>query len=845
MDDLNPQQIEELRRSLERIGLSADQVDAALRAMDKAAKEAGRSLASVIKNLSKMDKEIITNKATLGSLTKDLLLNRRSVKDFSNDLELLDEKINELKDSTETSDKVIRGELIQRREAIQRLTQENALRKASIDGLTKFSKDVTSAGGRTASGLLRNMQENASAFTMAGGVIEGMVDGANAGMQTIGTGLTTVGTTLATNTNPRVRMLGMISAGAGIAIGKFSDAATAVTKVILNYMVKQMEMTVDAFNKTSSAGALFADGLTGMVNSATDAGLTVKQFGDVMKNNADLLAQSGLGVSEGAKRIGQVGKVMRESKITDSLLKLGYSFEEQSGLVAEVMADLRTANSSIMKDPAGVAKATEQYATNLRTIASITGEDAKKKMEETRKASANVAFRAKMMELEKEHPGIYQKTLAAMSTMTAEQQQNVRETVMFGGAINTTGAVMEGASSSLKEVTQETARSILNGTIDVKKNQELQAKGLKNFRENLDEVNAIGLAGMAGALPDVNSALSKILLASDRMTEEGVKASQEAAEKQKNATDKFTEDVVSAAKAAQALAVQLQDITLKELGNFAFYSRKIVEEIQSQLGKLGGSRSANVGPSKTEKYGRMALEYGGAALGGLLSGAGAAAATAGTGGAGALVAPAMLAAGISGGYMTGSTIADALFGAKKAELSDVIQFSGGTGDEAHFRQLDPRVQENFMAMAQEYSAANNGKKLQINSAFRTPAEQAATKSTYGPKAEPGKSLHQAGKALDLNSTDVTALAASGLLGKYGFKTISNDPPHIEAMAKGGITNGLSIAGEAGPEAVIPLPDGRNVPVKMDVGELIEKINEMIEVLKDGNRNTEKIYYASA
>ena len=36
-------------------------------------------------------------------------------------------------------------------------------------------------------------------------------------------------------------------------------------------------------------------------------------------------------------------------------------------------------------------------------------------------------------------------------------------------------------------------------------------------------------------------------------------------------------------------------------------------------------------------------------------------------------------------------------------------------------------------------------------------------------------------------------------------------------AKGGITSGPSIAGEAGPEAVVPLPDGRSIPVTMKGG----------------------------
>jgi muramidase (phage lysozyme) len=55
---------------------------------------------------------------------------------------------------------------------------------------------------------------------------------------------------------------------------------------------------------------------------------------------------------------------------------------------------------------------------------------------------------------------------------------------------------------------------------------------------------------------------------------------------------------------------------------------------------------------------------------------------------------------------------------------------------------------------------------------------------------------------------------------------------LAKMAKGGITDGMSIAGEAGPEAVIPLPDGRRVPVKMDIGDLLEKFDEMIAILKD-------------
>jgi hypothetical protein len=41
----------------------------------------------------------------------------------------------------------------------------------------------------------------------------------------------------------------------------------------------------------------------------------------------------------------------------------------------------------------------------------------------------------------------------------------------------------------------------------------------------------------------------------------------------------------------------------------------------------------------------------------------------------------------------------------------------------------------------------------------------------------------------LNSTQVTALSSSGLLAKYGFNTIPNDPPHIEMARFGGVFSG--------------------------------------------------------
>jgi hypothetical protein len=171
---------------------------------------------------------------------------------------------------------------------------------------------------------------------------------------------------------------------------------------------------------------------------------------------------------------------------------------------------------------------------------------------------------------------------------------------------------------------------------------------------------------------------------------------------------------------------------------------------------------------------------------------------------------------------------------------DFIKFTGGTGSEEHFKKLQPNVQSAFLQMAQEYNSLT-GKKLQVNSAFRSPEEQANVNSGTNPKAAPGMSLHNIGRALDIQSNQVADLASNGLLGKFGFKTLAGDPPHI-SMANGGILSGPRSGYQPnltmhGTEAVVPLPDGRSIPVSGGsessglMAAQLEKLDELVSVMK--------------
>ncbi|CAB4129040.1 hypothetical protein UFOVP112_138 [uncultured Caudovirales phage] len=198
-------------------------------------------------------------------------------------------------------------------------------------------------------------------------------------------------------------------------------------------------------------------------------------------------------------------------------------------------------------------------------------------------------------------------------------------------------------------------------------------------------------------------------------------------------------------------------------------------------------------------------------------------------------------------------------------VDSLIKFAGGmTGNKEHFAGMDPTAKTAFLKMISDY-----GKPVTVTSSYRNPAEvsqmfaewtEAGKNGQTGPTrktptfgnlttptnpASGNLDPHARGVALDLDKTDFGKLDTAGLLVKYGFKTVDGDPGHIAKLAKGGVTDGVSIAGEAGPEAVVPLPDGRTIPVKMDTGELVSKLEEMIKIMREQHDTSERILLASS
>lgn len=151
--------------------------------------------------------------------------------------------------------------------------------------------------------------------------------------------------------------------------------------------------------------------------------------------------------------------------------------------------------------------------------------------------------------------------------------------------------------------------------------------------------------------------------------------------------------------------------------------------------------------------------------------------------------------------------------------------SGANASADPFASLNIKSRESVAGGAVDPKLLNLAQKIQEvypNATFT------ALNDLYHQKNLPN-SKHTIGKALDftLNPPPADAKEAAAIkqmVKGLGFASVKDEyfadrnqftrGGHIHAeLAKGGITAGPSLAGEAGPEAVVPLPGGRKIPVE--------------------------------
>jgi hypothetical protein len=551
----------------------------------------------------------------LGKFSKGLKSGFQDISKFQASLDALDEAI---ENTTDSSHKLV---LEKQRETAAAKLATVAYKGAAADMAMAVGKNAVGAITNGAGKFVKDLQNNASATEISSNLMTSAVDLAAGSAGGLGKGISAAGDAAATLGKPggKMQMLGVAAGLAGGALSAMASGAGALAKFGIEVLSKEVEKTVKSYNEMNSAGALFANGMTGMRNAANSAGLTVEQFSGVVAKHSTDIASLGMSVGEGTKRIGGAlnagGNTMK-----NQLLKLGYSFEDQAGLVAETMANMRGSGGPLRASNAQVAEQTQKYAENLRLISAITGEDAKKKAEQAREQNQVLAFQQKMAgKSEAQRAQID----LAMASMTAAERKNFQDRVVLGQVINKEGAIYEATIAGAREKGEAALALFNNNNLTAETNATLNQQYGDQIKASALAQGDLAVAAYAagGVLTGVATAGLEAVNQAQRYTAEGVAAAAAALAAQKNTTDKLTEGVTGAAIAAQELKRQLEEVLTPAIAQFATVSKKMLEAVTEQLAKLGLSGGTSAEPGFFEKYGDKLKAAGAGAMMGAGTGA--------------------------------------------------------------------------------------------------------------------------------------------------------------------------------------------------------------------------------
>jgi hypothetical protein len=524
--------------------------------------------------------------------------------------------------------KDLADELTKQAESVKKKVEADKLStetlKRSEESQKKFNtaldtaKKIFEPFGKAASTVISGYQSSSSQIGMATSIMSAELQLATDGASKAGQGLTTLGAATAGSSSKVGKFGSALATGAG-ALLKFGASAGELAQKVLPTLTTELNNYISGFQSLSSAGALFTGGLQGMANAGKDAGLNLAQFSNVVKQNQGALAASGLGVGEASKKMGQVLKSGGDGMRKD-LLNLGYSYEEQAGLVAETMAQMRQSGGPLKANDKQVAEQTMKYADNLRIIASVTGEDAKKRMAQAQEAANNLAFQQKLDGMSAEQKA---NTVAAMATMSKEEQKAFMEVAVNGRAMTVESAALMNQVPALGSKINQSVDEFNKGTLDGQKQLQINADNQAAIHKDLmsnTSIAAGGMAGIGGIVGTLNSSMANQLQENNKYTAEGIAAAKKNLEDQKKQGDDTLQGSMNKVIIEnQKAMIATQDAILKSgvMKAFADEVAKATSSLTKMIDQFGGSAGSAAGGIVSAIGGVVDK------LGGVLAGAGA------------------------------------------------------------------------------------------------------------------------------------------------------------------------------------------------------------------------------
>lgn len=666
----------------------------------------------------------------------------------------------------------------------------------------KIVKEVASATKSFITNSLRGAQairKNREDFRSLGPSLKAASGAAQLASSTVGKVFQAVGDAASTFSifgGPVTKLLGTIGGGALSALGNVLDTGAKEAAKLANafgqFALGELQNVVDSYRTLGSVGGITAKGMNGVYDDAIRAGMGIKEYSQLVADQGQNFSAFAGSVTAGAEALGKVSQANEGYK--QEYLKLGYTYAEQQKYTGEYLKRNRLLQGNSIEDTNKLSEGSLEYMDLLDEISRLTGQSRDEAAKELDEQQSNVRFQAAMrIATKKSGDTKIANNMSKMSSVIKEMGgRGLAEGFqdLMSGMSTKAGVAFDQATGGEG---QKIAEMVKRGEIDANQGLEMVQKAARRQQEQVGkDTFAVRVGNTNAVLADILPEQTKLVNAQD-LTVEGLQQAKKDQQQAKKSKDKETENLVKAQDAMRKMAMDFDRIVQKKVFPLATeavdeFTDLVVEFVNksgSALGfvnkvvrkeKVPAAGAAPVGPPEGQPQPGAAPE------------------------------------GPPGEGLTGKSL------------------SG----------VNPKLKAAIEKVASAYKAST-GKTVNVTSAVRTPEEQAklyadyqAGKSKY-PVAPPGRSKHDRGLAIDVDSKIANELDSMGLLAKYGLgRPVANDPVHIEVVsaATGGVFSGPKSGFPAvlhGNEAVVPLPNGTDIP--MQPTGLSETTSQQIDSIK--------------
>jgi hypothetical protein len=309
--------------------------------------------------------------------------------------------------------------------------------------------------------------------------------------------------------------------GAAQALGQIPVVGGTLSAVF-GAVAGAAEKTYKSFQQAAEVGANFGGSIGDMIDSATGAGLTIDQFSGIIAKSGESLALLGGTTANGAKRLAELGRGIRDSNLGNELAALGYTTEAiNSGLATYSGMLAKTGALQGMNNQQLIAS-TGTYLKNLDAVSKLTGQS-KKELEDARNQRMKDAqFRMIMSKMD---AASQENLQMLMDTIPEEHREGMKEIIATGTATSEAGkAAMAFLPDSAKNMMQLNQQIRTTGKVGADQARNLSvayqreasafaksplAETISNFGDETQKRLALGAMNVAARTGDVNKAFEQ------------------------------------------------------------------------------------------------------------------------------------------------------------------------------------------------------------------------------------------------------------------------------------------------------------------------------------------------